>query len=207
MALFRAGEVVEIDRVLLLEPVGPGADANPLDQRKIMGYSPLPEDGGSYSAPETSADAMRWLPEKPDDLRALVRSRPTLDVIDPYSRAEAVDDGVLVPVDDELAREAGFSVPLALTAAVYEDCVAWSDEDNERKGTYQDEAGRLWDVLTMTRLAVRRSGGRGRRCVVELYRVPRGGRGRLPRRTRLVAEIGPGDAGEPVMTVMRPDED
>ncbi|WP_194294307.1 hypothetical protein [Streptomyces sp. RB17] len=29
-----------------------------------------------------------------------------------------------------LAREAGFRVPIALTAAVWADCVQWSDEDS-----------------------------------------------------------------------------
>ncbi|MDT0446801.1 hypothetical protein [Streptomyces johnsoniae] len=43
------------------------------------------------------------------------------------SRAEAVERGELVPVGRALARDAGFIVPVALTAAAHADCVAWSN--------------------------------------------------------------------------------
>jgi len=62
-----------------------------------------------------------------------------------YTRRQALDDGVLVDVS-EMAREAGFRFPVALTRAAWEDCVSWSDADSKRQ-THQDEAGRLWDVL------------------------------------------------------------
>ena len=48
------------------------------------------------------------------------------------------------------AREAGFKYPVALTAAAWVKCVAVPSAVK-----CQDEAGRLWDVLTMLRLAVR----------------------------------------------------
>ncbi|MEU6370838.1 DUF6573 family protein [Streptomyces sp. NPDC046931] len=82
----------------------------------------------------------------------------------------------------------------------------WGDEDSRRL-TPQDETGRLWDVLTMTRSAIRRSQGGGSSVTVELYRIPRGGRARQPRRVRLAAQIGSGDNAEPVMTIMQPGED
>ncbi|MQY40662.1 hypothetical protein SRB17_86950 [Streptomyces sp. RB17] len=109
-------------------------------------------------------------------------------------------------VPAELAREAGFTVPVCLSAAVWADCVEWSEEDSRRQ-TPQDETGRLWDVLTMTRFAIRRSRGSGECVTVELYRIPRGGRARQPRRVRLAACIGPGDNAEPVMTIMQLGED
>ncbi|WP_199836174.1 hypothetical protein [Streptomyces sp. TP-A0356] len=59
----------------------------------------------------------------------------------------------------------------------------------------------------MTRSAIRRSRGSGDRVMVELYRIPRGGRARQPRRVQLAAQIGPGDNAEPVMTIMQPCED
>jgi hypothetical protein len=40
-----------------------------------------------------------------------------------------------------------------------------------------------------------------------LHRVPVEGRGRLPRPVQLALHIGPGDAGEPVITIMQPSED
>ena len=58
-----------------------------------------------------------------------------------YTRAQALADGVLIDVS-EMAGEAGFRWPVAITAAAWEDCVAWSDTDNDRQ-VYQDQSGRL----------------------------------------------------------------
>ncbi|WP_201299827.1 DUF6573 family protein [Streptomyces mexicanus] len=138
-----------------------------------------------------------------------MRSVPLADpgeIIHAYTRAQALADGVLVAADADLAREAGFRVPVALTSAVWEGCVAWNDGDSERQ-TPQDERGRLWDVLTMTHHAIRRSGGDGDRVTVDLLRVPRDGRTTQARPVQLVCVIGPGDQGEPVITIMQPDED
>lgn len=120
------------------------------------------------------------------------------DLIHVYTRAQALADGVLVDVS-EIAREAGFKVPVALTAAVWADCVAWPKED----GT-QDERGRLWDVLYMAWFEARR---RRNAQVVPfgVLRVPRGAC--KPRLTQLVMHIGPGDEAEPVITILQPGED
>lgn len=127
------------------------------------------------------------------------------DFVSVYTRAQAIEDGVLVDVSST-ARETGIRFPVALTDAVWNDCVAWEDEDTRRQ-TLQDQAGRLWDVLWMLRLAV----GSGRADEAErrfsLFRVPRGGRSKRPRRVVLKATCGPGDEGEPVITVMLPHED
>jgi len=125
------------------------------------------------------------------------------EVIYSYSQAQALADGVLIDVSS-IAIEAGFTCPVAMTAAAWADCVAWSDADSQRQG-YQDEGGRLWDVVWMANRAARV--GHGDRMLFELYRVPCGGRGHAPRRTRLAMAIGPGDEGEAVITVMLPSED
>jgi hypothetical protein len=119
-----------------------------------------------------------------------------------YTRQQALDDGFLIDVSS-LAREAGISFSVALTQGAWADCVEWSGADSKRQ-TYQDEAGRLWDVLWMLKLAARRGGSEIR---FQLYRVPRGGRGVKPRLTVLKAICGPGDQGEPVITIMLPGED
>jgi hypothetical protein len=130
------------------------------------------------------------------------------NIIYTYSRADAMRDGILVAVPSEISREAGITVPVALTRAAWEDCVAWTEVDNARKATLQDENGRLWDVLWMTRFAIARHRGQSQsRARVELDRVPREGRAVRPRSVELVAVIGPGDEGEPVLTIMQPDED
>ena len=74
-----------------------------------------------------------------------------------YSRADAIADGTLADVSN-MARQAGFRISVAMTAAAWADCVAWSDTDSERQ-THQNESGRLWDVLSIASLAARRPQG------------------------------------------------
>lgn len=126
------------------------------------------------------------------------------EIIHAYTRADAIRDEVLFDVT-ETGKEAGFKVPVALTAAVYYDCVRWTEDDN-RRGTLQDESGRLWDVLCLAFLAARRSPGADR-VPFAVLRVPVEGRGHKARRVDLVVTIGPGDEGEPVITIMQPNED
>jgi hypothetical protein len=125
------------------------------------------------------------------------------EAISTYTRAQAIEDGVLVDVT-ETAEEAGFRFPVAMTRAAWEDCVSWNEDDNKRQ-TYQDEQGRLWDVLWMASVAARRNSGSEVRF--QLYRVPRGGRGVRPRLVTLQMLCGPGDEGEPVITIGLPGED
>jgi hypothetical protein len=129
------------------------------------------------------------------------------DVIFAYTRAQALTDGVLVDVS-ATAREAGFTIPVALTLAVFEDCVRWTDADRQRRGA-QDEAGRLWDVLFMASLAIRRVGNGNRASLgFELVQIPRFGPPQTePIPVHLKMAIGPGDAGEPVLTILLPQED
>lgn len=125
------------------------------------------------------------------------------EVIHTYTRADAIKDGALVDVS-ETAVEAGFRVPVALTRAAWADCVEWAEADSQRQ-IYQNGDGRLWDVLWMAFLSARRAAHQA--FTFELSRVPRGGSGMRPRSTRLVCHIGPGDEGEPVITIMLPGED
>jgi len=120
-----------------------------------------------------------------------------LPVISEYTRAQAIADGVLVDVTQD-ARKAGFRCPVALTKAVWDLCVALSPA---AKRACNDEPGRLWDVLWMMRCAVRRAPEPEHvfalRCVTTSLR---------PSHVALRSVIGPGDDGEPVITVMLPDE-
>ena len=127
-------------------------------------------------------------------------------VIHAYTRAEALDDGVLVDVT-ATAKEAGFKVPTAVTAAVFNECIEWTEEDARQSRTYQDQAGRLWDVLYLA--AVKARSLRGRRqnqLQYEIHVVPRPGHDH-PRLRTLKLVIGPGDDAEPVATIMLPNED
>ena len=127
------------------------------------------------------------------------------EVIYSYTRAQAIDDGVLIDAT-EMAREAGFKWPVALTAAAWSDCVAWSDDDNEHQ-VYQDQSGRLWDVLFMASFAVRTANNANRQLQFDLQRILRNGRSTTSQRLTLKLILGPGDGGEPVITIMLPGED
>jgi len=127
------------------------------------------------------------------------------EVISIYTRAQAIEDGVLIDAGP-MAKEAGFKWPVALTAAVWSDCVAWSDADSEAQ-VYQDQSGRLYDVLFMAAFAIKTSRSSGDRLLYELYRVPHDGFSTEPKLVTLKLIVGPGDDGQPVMTILQPLED
>ena len=128
------------------------------------------------------------------------------DIVATYTRAEALSDGVLVDAG-EMAKEAGFRWPVALTVAAWADCVVWHESDNEAQ-TPQDEAGRLWDVLFMAAHAARRHvRSDEQQLCFQLYRVPRDGHLSEAELVTLKLVIGPGDTGEPVLTLMLPTDD
>jgi hypothetical protein len=121
------------------------------------------------------------------------------DLIHRYTRAEALADGVLVDVST-VAREAGIKYPTALTRAVWERYVKVPPGV-----TCQDESGRLWDIVWMLASAVR--GGAGGPVVRFALRVRQDNLERTPPLVQLKAICGPGDHGEPVVTILLPEED
>jgi len=127
------------------------------------------------------------------------------DVISTYTRAQALEDGVLIDAGP-MAEEVGFKYSVAITSAAWSDCVAW-DEDDNQKQVYQDQSGRLWDVLYMAAHAVRVSTSISNQILYQLYQVPCNGKAVKAKSVTLKLVIGPGDQGEPVNTIMLPDED
>ncbi|MDZ7770165.1 MAG: DUF6573 family protein [Woeseiaceae bacterium] len=137
--------------------------------------------------------------------RKQANEHPFGPVVYRYTRKQALEDGVLIDVT-QMAKEAGFKWPVALTAAAWDDCVAWSDEDN-RQQTYQDASGRLWDVLIMAAFSVQSAPEGLHPALFALMRIPRDGTSQRSERRRLKLVLGPGDDGEPVLTIMLPNED
>lgn len=121
------------------------------------------------------------------------------EIIFSYTRAEAIADGVLVDVS-EMAREAGFKFPVALTRAVYGQYV-----EVPAGVSGQDEQGRLWDILNMLRFAAAQSKGESE-ILFKLYVFVRGDDRKL-RLVSLKSVCGPDDDAAPCITVMMPDED
>ena len=127
------------------------------------------------------------------------------NVISTYTRAQAIEDGVLID-PGSMAREAGFKWPVAITADAWAECVVWADDDS-RQQVHQDQSGRLWDVLYMASHAIRTSKDSGDRIMFQLYRVPRDGQSMEAELITLRLIVGPGDSGEPVITILLPHED
>jgi hypothetical protein len=116
------------------------------------------------------------------------------EIISSYSRAQAIADGVLVDVSST-SREAGFKVPVAVTATVWA-MLTPSDADG---ADGQSIEGRLWDLLNVLRVNARA----GDMVHFDLLLASSG----KLERVALKAVIGPGDEAEPVITVMLPNED
>ena len=122
-----------------------------------------------------------------------------------YTRAQALEDGVLVDVS-ETAREVGFKIPVAVTRAVWDQYIAWTDEDTHNQ-TIQDESGRLWDVFSMLIFAIKRDRFDTGPLIYQLAVVPRDGKSRSAKHIKLKLCMGRGDQREPVFTIMLPTED
>lgn len=119
-----------------------------------------------------------------------------------YTRAEAIADGVLVDVS-KLAAEACFRYPVAVTAGVWAECVKVPDGV-----AGQDETGRLWDVLNVLRASIAKLREPHTTSRVDFaVHVRNDDREGNPPLVRLYAVCGPGDSGEPVITVMKIGED
>lgn len=117
-------------------------------------------------------------------------------IISQYTRAQALADGELVDVS-ATTREAGIKYPVALTREAWALCVALSPAAER---AMNDEAGRLWDVAWMLANAARH-GGR-----LVMFQVACVTTRERPTLVELKAICGPGDNGEPVITVMMPHE-
>lgn len=156
----------------------------------------------------TSEDAARFVPAAGRTFEPPDQDDTAWEIIDVYARADAIADGLLIPVPADMAANAGFRCPVALTSAAWEDCVAWTSADDQRQAALQDETGRLWDVIWLASRAIRsiRSTGTDR-IQFHVYRVPRTGSGTTPGPAALIALAGPGDDGELVITIALPGEE
>ena len=124
--------------------------------------------------------------------------------ISTYARAQAIEDGILVDVSDT-AREAGFTIPVAVTRTVWDRLVALPEG---YKG-FQDESGRLWDVVWMAHHYARRASNtdRVRMCVlVRDIRKDLRDSNRPPRKHFPIVVLGAGDTAGPVVTIMFPED-
>jgi ethanolamine ammonia-lyase small subunit len=121
------------------------------------------------------------------------------EIVATYTRAQALEDGVLIDISDR-AKEAGIRVPTAVTLAVWSKYVELTPAA-AKAGC--DVEGRCWDIIWMFRRTARRVRSRDAvlfdlEVVTECVE---------PSTVTLKAVIGPGDSGEPILTIMEPNED
>ena len=121
------------------------------------------------------------------------------NVIYSYTRAQAIEDGVLIDVTDD-AKATGFKVHTVVTDNLY---YRYVEVPTGLDAEGQSRAGRLHDVLVLALFAARSSKGTDRVYFkVDFLMEP----GRLEE-ANIIAHIGPGDHGEPVLTLMLPEDD
>lgn len=121
------------------------------------------------------------------------------EVIFSYTRAQAIEDGVLVD-ESEAAREVGIKCPLAVTTRVSEllgDCES-----------PQSRRGRLHDLVWLARCALHKAPARFTVWQQKFEVIMGRAHERVSNPLReFVLHLGPGDEGELVATITRPGED
>ena len=125
------------------------------------------------------------------------------DLIYAYTRTQALEDGVLVDVS-QMASEAGFRYPTAITA----DLDARITPNEREKTLGQSYEGRLWDVVFLASFAARQAGTQDR-CSFEvgLFEADETPPHSTHRSTLMLwIVVGPGDQGEPVITIGFPED-
>jgi len=119
------------------------------------------------------------------------------EVISRYTRAQAIEDGFLADISP-LAKEYGIIYPVAISngiTALVEDAV--------NKGG-KDFNGVVWDILTMLKWAIKNAGNTSRLDFSVRIWNKHTGKDKV---IFMYAVCGAGDALEPVITIMLPNED
>lgn len=122
------------------------------------------------------------------------------DVIYRYTRAQAIDDGVLVDLTP-WASETGFVIPVACTCAVWQEYIV---PPQKTRCLGQSERGRAHDLLWMLFNAIRRQSQGQQQILFKVIFLQSRGRRQT---VQFKAICGPGDSGEPVITILLPHED
>ncbi len=125
------------------------------------------------------------------------------EVIYSYTRSQAMADGVLIDVS-QMASEAGFRYPTAITADLHA-CLTPNQWEVELGQSYDS---RLWDVVFMACFAARQAGDTDRsQFEVSLFEAEDDPHHNTHHSTlRLWIVVGPGDEGEPVITIGFPED-
>lgn len=118
-------------------------------------------------------------------------------IIFSYSRADALADGVLIDVTAE-AKGYGFKLPFAIGDNLF----SYVTPPPGLEGEGQSLEGRLHDLMTLAALSARK-GLQQDRVEFEVLFLMRPGK---HEKVRCVLHVGPGDHGEPVLTLCLPED-
>ena len=118
------------------------------------------------------------------------------EIISVYTRKQGIEDGILIDVT-EWSKQAGISIPVAMTSNLYNSLVKPSEEDM-REG--QRLNGRMWDVFMVFRNKAQKC--KDTMAVFDVDFIVRG----QTRTERLWAVVDGGDDGNPVITIMLPED-
>ena len=119
-------------------------------------------------------------------------------IIFSYSRKQALEDGVLVDASNA-AQALGFKQPVAIGDNLFNRFVI---PPAELEGEGQSIEGRLHDLLMLAMVAARKGLNQDRVLFDVLFVMRPGGREKV----RCVIHVGPGDQGEPVITICLPED-
>jgi hypothetical protein len=116
-----------------------------------------------------------------------------------YTRAQAIEDGVLVDVTEQ-AKAIGFKLHTVVTDHLFHGYV---EPPAGLEGEGQSVTGRLHDLMVLALFAARRAVNTDRVSFKVAFLMAPGGKETV----EVIAHIGPGDNGEPVLTIMLPEDD
>jgi hypothetical protein len=121
------------------------------------------------------------------------------NVVYSYSRAQAIADGVLIDVTDA-AKTIGFKLPTVVTDHLFHHYI---EPPAGLEGEGQSVTGRLHDLMVLALFAARGAVNTDRVTFKVNFLMAHGRKETV----EVIAHIGPGDHGEPVLTIMLPEDD
>ena len=120
-------------------------------------------------------------------------------VVYSYTRAQAIADGVLVDVTEQ-AKQSGFKLPVAIGDNLFNGYIVPPDG---LEGEGQSLEGRLHDVFEMLKAAASCRWNESRVMFDVIFVMAP----RMIQKVLILAVAGPGDNGEPVLTICLPEDE
>ena len=113
------------------------------------------------------------------------------EIIDAYSREQALEDGILVDLNLFAITREHYKLPMAATASV------WAAIERTANGPTSDIDGILHDIFNMSKMLFKEIDATTRTFTVRIGR----------KNYDLKMVCGPGDTDAPVLTLMQSNED